>query len=106
MDYGLLKKNKSACKDYFFFQAEDGIRDYKVTGVQTCALPILAHDRNIDLHVCSVGRAPSSSDGKDRAKTFAKTERTSGKAAHTIPTIRVADITMPCKAAQNLAARP
>src|SRR5205807_4152363 len=24
-----------------FFQAEDGIRDYKVTGVQTCALPIL-----------------------------------------------------------------
>src|SRR5256885_9705582 len=35
---------------FFFFQAEDGIRDYKVTGVQTCALPILylgreAHDR-------------------------------------------------------------
>src|SRR5256885_5040306 len=27
----------------FFFQAEDGIRDYKVTGVQTCALPI-SHD--------------------------------------------------------------
>src|SRR5688500_19873232 len=26
--------------DCFFFQAEDGIRDYKVTGVQTCALPI------------------------------------------------------------------
>src|SRR5688500_12784678 len=28
---------------HFFFQAEDGIRDYKVTGVQTCALPILVH---------------------------------------------------------------
>src|SRR5256885_7859285 len=27
---------------FFFFQAEDGIRDYKVTGVQTCALPICA----------------------------------------------------------------
>src|SRR5690554_7039332 len=27
---------------YFFFQAEDGIRDADVTGVQTCALPILA----------------------------------------------------------------
>src|SRR5205807_7763865 len=26
----------------FFFQAEDGIRDYKVTGVQTCAIPIYA----------------------------------------------------------------
>src|SRR5256885_5407275 len=38
--------------DLFFFQAEDGIRDYKVTGVQTCALPIwtrlrrLRHDGN------------------------------------------------------------
>src|SRR5256885_3406673 len=28
----------------FFFQAEDGIRDYKVTGVQTCALPISARE--------------------------------------------------------------
>src|SRR5256884_6221686 len=27
----------------FFFQAEDGIRDVAVTGVQTCALPIFAH---------------------------------------------------------------
>src|SRR5256885_2171817 len=27
---------------FFFFQAEDGIRDYKVTGVQTCGLPILS----------------------------------------------------------------
>ena len=26
---------------FFFFQAEDGIRDLIVTGVQTCALPIL-----------------------------------------------------------------
>src|SRR5215475_7886083 len=26
--------------DRFFFQAEDGIRDFHVTGVQTCALPI------------------------------------------------------------------
>src|SRR2546426_6880900 len=29
----------------FFFQAEDGIRDYKVTGVQTCALPISVSHR-------------------------------------------------------------
>src|SRR5436309_15339337 len=26
--------------NFFFFQAEDGIRDFHVTGVQTCALPI------------------------------------------------------------------
>src|SRR2546429_7216472 len=29
----------------FFFQAEDGIRDVAVTGVQTCALPICSHAR-------------------------------------------------------------
>src|SRR6266850_2368526 len=34
---------------YFFFQAEDGIRDYKVTGVQTCALPI-SHRRSQKAH--------------------------------------------------------
>src|SRR3712207_7837308 len=28
------------CISFFFFQAEDGIRDIGVTGVQTCALPI------------------------------------------------------------------
>ena len=29
---------------FFFFQAEDGIRDWSVTGVQTCALPIYRFD--------------------------------------------------------------
>src|SRR3989454_7520418 len=33
---------------FFFFQAEDGIRDYKVTGVQTCALPISSRRRTLD----------------------------------------------------------
>src|SRR2546426_4454286 len=32
---------------FFFFQAEDGIRDYKVTGVQTCALPISDKERRL-----------------------------------------------------------
>src|SRR3712207_7576074 len=32
---------------FFFFQAEDGIRDIGVTGVQTCALPILAPDGGV-----------------------------------------------------------
>src|SRR5690606_40124067 len=31
---------RSATVAFFFFQAEDGIRDFHVTGVQTCALPI------------------------------------------------------------------
>src|SRR5262249_59138730 len=30
---------------FFFFQAEDGIRDWSVTGVQTCALPISSDDQ-------------------------------------------------------------
>src|SRR6267154_827701 len=38
---------------FFFFQAEDGIRDGRVTGVQTCALPIyrrIVHDECGDEH--------------------------------------------------------
>src|SRR5207237_5099182 len=31
----------------FFFQAEDGIRDSSVTGVQTCALPICSHPSDV-----------------------------------------------------------
>src|SRR5256884_4257909 len=33
-------RERSDRSGYFFFQAEDGIRDVAVTGVQTCALPI------------------------------------------------------------------
>src|SRR2546422_7056563 len=35
---------------FFFFQAEDGIRDVAVTGVQTCALPISLGVRNVQFH--------------------------------------------------------
>src|SRR3712207_133892 len=37
---------------FFFFQAEDGIRDIGVTGVQTCALPI-SYPRKVDAQVVS-----------------------------------------------------
>mgnify|MGYP007026200031 CR=1 FL=1 len=36
----LVRCTLRVANNYFFFQAEDGIRDYDVTGVQTCALPI------------------------------------------------------------------
>src|SRR5438105_10522938 len=38
-----------SCLNFFFFQAEDGIRDPLVTGVQTCALPIwpVTHHLNV-----------------------------------------------------------
>ena len=32
---------------HFFFQAEDGIRDHCVTGVQTCALPICMNHKHL-----------------------------------------------------------
>src|SRR5256886_1026945 len=38
--YGLTKVDQEKLVLLFFFQAEDGIRDLTVTGVQTCALPI------------------------------------------------------------------
>src|SRR2546430_10285903 len=57
--------NKGSLRDtgvFFFFQAEDGIRDLTVTGVQTCALPIY-----IDPHVAA-GMTDSVLAAVDRAK--------------------------------------
>src|SRR5260370_32397305 len=39
---------------FFFFQAEDGIRDSSVTGVQTCALPISSRRRHTNSSVTGV----------------------------------------------------
>src|SRR5688500_20198137 len=51
----------------FFFQAEDGIRDYKVTGVQTCALPI-SERRAALLSFVIIGAGPT---GVELAGTIA-----------------------------------
>src|SRR5438132_13181952 len=45
---------------YFFFQAEDGIRDHCVTGVQTCALPILFPNVNWFFLLNRFGQDPRS----------------------------------------------
>src|SRR5256885_15933532 len=42
---------------FFFFQAEDGIRDYKVTGVQTCALPISATSATFNVSTTTIPSA-------------------------------------------------
>src|SRR6266540_3354021 len=44
---------------FFFFQAEDGIRDRDVTGVQTCALPISCWPKNCDGAIALPGVAAS-----------------------------------------------
>src|SRR5204862_3126305 len=48
---------------FFFFQAEDGIRDLYVTGVQTCALPILpfSYTSNLYNSAVTLPRMPRSS---------------------------------------------
>src|SRR2546430_9444921 len=73
---------------FFFFQAEDGIRDLTVTGVQTCALPI-SHD---DI-VAEFGRGILQRDGTlDRPKlgviVFAVPEKRKRLEAITHPRIR------------------
>src|SRR5256885_13580074 len=63
----------------FFFQAEDGIRDYKVTGVQTCALPIyVLHGRKrfisgspfADFAVLMASTAPEGSPQREISAFF------------------------------------
>src|SRR5699024_11338407 len=54
----------------FFFQAEDGIRDRNVTGVQTCALPICAADVVLNLS--------SATNGKLSQKSYEDLEQQTG----------------------------
>src|SRR5438445_12729723 len=58
----------------FFFQAEDGIRDIGVTGVQTCALPISSTAK-----APSRGRNASSSGASARQPASRSEERRVGK---------------------------
>src|SRR6266850_1378419 len=53
---------------FFFFQAEDGIRDYKVTGVQTCALPIYGIDSSRLL--CEITESVAMGDIKATQRAF------------------------------------
>src|SRR2546430_6084155 len=56
---------------FFFFQAEDGIRDLTVTGVQTCALPILVQAASRRLALGGIGEAVGfGDDAGDRHDVF------------------------------------
>src|SRR2546425_9699843 len=65
----------------FFFQAEDGIRDKLVTGVQTCALPILAQGTERRFEAREIARprvarrAPQREVGAKRPRLGRETER-------------------------------
>ena len=60
----------------FFFQAEDGIRDYDVTGVQTCALPIKAK-KHVEKKkkLTAVERRDLEELGKEELKAAKEAER-------------------------------
>ena len=57
----------------FFFQAEDGIRDDLVTGVQTCALPICFH--KIREKQMTEWKITTSIEDEDTVTKFEVTER-------------------------------
>src|SRR5260370_31808928 len=51
----LCRSARRTCSVRFFFQAEDGIRDSSVTGVQTCALPISPRGRRLHYTTVAAG---------------------------------------------------
>src|SRR5256886_3055707 len=72
---------------FFFFQAEDGIRDLTVTGVQTCALPICFESRStsklslgVNCDVVGVRQSPGP-HGRTRMIVFPCTRSVRLKAA-------------------------
>src|SRR5260221_53409 len=61
----------------FFFQAEDGIRDHCVTGVQTCALPISARQRGDRRRIgrrapAALGAVAGGADGRSEERRVGK----------------------------------
>src|SRR3712207_6901885 len=68
----------SSVRLMFFFQAEDGIRDIGVTGVQTCALPIWTGSVDLTADGLCRGRAPAGLKVKDRAIDWLKRELAGG----------------------------
>src|SRR5207237_6796757 len=70
---------------YFFFQAEDGIRDSSVTGVQTCALPIFVvvtadvYARHVHLRSRPRRAAPGAPGVSDQPASGRSEERRVGK---------------------------
>src|SRR5690606_8307161 len=70
----------------FFFQAEDGIRDFHVTGVQTCALPISAAStprrRNGARHRCTAKTAATAQATAGRSQLWKAYSTSGGLSAH------------------------
>src|SRR2546422_3751703 len=94
---------------FFFFQAEDGIRDVAVTGVQTCALPIL-EDVRTALAAANVDQAKGVLDGPRQSFTIgANDQLTSSKQYNQVviayrngAPVRLSDIATAVDSAENV----
>src|SRR3989440_6979041 len=77
---------------FFFFQAEDGIRDLIVTGVQTCALPILINKLYLDILKTILAHTGSLINQKFRGRPTI-TEVTSSNESREFPSLATALVT-------------
>src|SRR5690606_40062209 len=66
---------------FFFFQAEDGIRDFHVTGVQTCALPICVQAASRVMASKASPRPASRTSSRDTVGSSASSRRTTASAS-------------------------
>src|SRR2546429_5336724 len=66
---------------FFFFQAEDGIRDVAVTGVQTCALPISRAREDVDRRRPLLATGAVGKEEFDHAQSLARTAGNAASAA-------------------------
>src|SRR3712207_8877682 len=74
---------------FFFFQAEDGIRDIGVTGVQTCALPISGAARLAEAEASAMRTGLGETVDRSRSGSEAVTARAYAEVTRLVPKIGV-----------------
>src|SRR5207249_6143675 len=72
---------------FFFFQAEDGIRDRNVTGVQTCALPISTYSGAAPRKPGTTGTTPRARSGRSTWRALRSVRARSGDALPKVPSV-------------------
>src|SRR5260370_20324644 len=115
--FGSTRSRMTICKCesnayfFFFFQAEDGIRDSSVTGVQTCALPICqftfgydsSHNLTSITNPTTIGGVPEQTTiGYDSSHRITSLTRLTGPQPTDLATTRLAYVS----SAQTQAADP
>src|SRR5258706_4871306 len=94
MKQTVIDRRYQLYENFIFFQAEDGIRDWSVTGVQKCALPISSRRRHtselqsLTNLVCrlllEIGRAYVSTAGTDQCRMPCSAWKTHALSSNTV----------------------